>query len=46
MCGITKKLVFGAFPLCIYEMEGGNLATLVGFYKKALRVRPPHCDDY
>ena len=46
MRGFTKKLVFGASPLSVYEMEGGNLATVVDFHKKALRVRPPHCDDY
>ena len=45
MRGIAKKLVFGASPLSVYEMEGGNLATVVDLHKKALRVRPPHAYD-
>ena len=31
MRDIAKKLVFGANPISVYEMEGGNLARVVDF---------------
>ena len=42
MRDITKKLVFGASPLSVYEMEGGKLARVVDFDKKAPRVSAYH----